>query len=202
MHAHDESLAMNRALAVAAAAATIVIAGLAVAVFMPRIPQPERVVVGGPFQLLDGGGHTVTDRDFRGRWMLIYFGYTHCPDACPTTLSDLASAIDKLPAADRAQVAPLFITVDPARDTPAVMGNYAHAFGAEFTGLTGSDEQIAAAERGFRVFAQKHPLKGNDYAMDHSSVIYVMGPTGNLAGLLDTGMKPAEMAQRLRELGV
>ena len=151
---------------------------------------------------MDGSGRSVPDRDFRGRWMLIYFGYTHCPDACPTTLSDLASAVDKLPPADRAQVAPLFITVDPARDTPAVMGDYAHAFGAAFTGLTGSDEQIAAAERAYRVFAQKHPLKGNDYAMDHSSVIYVMGPGGKLAGLLDTGMKPAEMAQRLRELGV
>ena len=192
---------MNRAF-VACAAAALVIAGLAAAVFVPRVTHPEQVVVGGPFELVDGSGHTVTDRDFRGRWMLIYFGYTHCPDACPTTLSDLASAIDKLPAPDRAKVAPLFITVDPARDTAPVIGDYAHAFGENFAGLTGSDEQIAAVERSYRVFAQKHPLKGSDYAMDHSSVIYVMGPGGKLAGLLDDGMKPADMAQRLRELGV
>ena len=90
----------------------------------------------------------------------------------------------------------------PARDTPAVVGSYAHAFGPAFIGLTGSEDAIADVERDYRVYAAKRPLKGADYAMDHSSVIYVMGPSGGLAGLLDDQMKPAEMAARLQKLGV
>jgi protein SCO1/2 len=191
---------MNRLL-IACAAGGLVIAGLAAALIIPGLTHKEDVEIGGPFRLQDGAGRTVTDRDFRGRWMLVYFGYTHCPDACPTTLGDLAAALDKLPAPDRARVAPIFITVDPARDTPAVIGDYAHAFGPAFVGLTGSEAAIADAEREYRVYAQKHPLHDGDYAMDHSSVIYVMGPGGRLAGLLDDQMKPAEMAERLRKLG-
>ena len=184
-------------------AGLVVLAGLAAVVIVPRLAHTDAtLVIGGPFTLVDGHGRQVTDQDFRGRWMLIYFGYTHCPDACPTTLNDLATALDTLPAADRAQVASLFITVDPARDTPSVVGDYAQAFGPSFVGLSGSQAQVDAAEKAYRVFAQKHPLKGGDYAMDHSSVIYVMGPGGALAGLLDDGMKPADMAGRLRKLGV
>jgi protein SCO1/2 len=190
--------------AVAIAAMAVVALAGAGAIVVPRIEAstaPAGLQIGGPFALLDGSGKIVTDRDFRGRYMLVYFGYTHCPDVCPTTLTDIAAALDKLPAKDRARVAPLFITVDPARDRPAVMGDYAHAFGPSFVGLTGSAAAIASVEQEYRVYAAKHPLAHGDYGIDHSSVLYVMGPDGNFMGVIDDGSKPAEMAQRLLAFG-
>ena len=134
--------------------------------------------------------------------MLIYFGYTHCPDACPTTLNDMALALDKLSPAQRARVAPLFITVDPQRDTPAMIGDYVSAFGKEFTGLTGSQQAIGAAEAEYHVYAEKHALAHGDYAMDHSSILYVMGPDGSFVGIINAGTKPDEIALRLKSFGV
>jgi protein SCO1/2 len=160
------------------------------------------LVIGGPFSLVDGTGRNVTDRDFRGKFLLVYFGYTHCPDVCPTTLGAMAEALGKMPAPARARVVPVFITVDPARDTASVVGAYAHAFGPEFVGLTGSAAAIADVEREYRVYAQKHVLEGGDYAMDHSSVIYVMAPDGSFDAVLDDQMAPATMAQQLTKLGV
>ncbi len=194
---------MRRGL-IAAAAGCVVLAGLAALAILPRAPAPatpDKVAIGGPFHLIDGTGKPVTDASFRGRYMLIYFGYTHCPDACPTMLSDLASAIDKLPKADRARVAPIFITVDPARDTPALMGDYAQAFGPSFVGLTGAQPDITAAEDEYHVYAQKHPLKNGDYAMDHSSILYVMGPDGAYRGVIED-TKPELMAQQMQNYGV
>jgi protein SCO1/2 len=195
---------------IAALAGAIVIAGLGAAALLPRLAgsgpaaaaAAGGVTIGGPFALVNGDGKTVTDRDFRGRFMLVYFGYTHCPDACPTTLNDMALALDKLSAAQRARVAPVFITVDPERDTPSMIGDYAGAFGKAFTGLTGSQAAISAAEAAYHVFAQKHPLAHGDYAMDHSSIIYVMGPDGGFVGVINAGTKPEEIAQRLQAFGV
>jgi protein SCO1/2 len=185
----------------AGALVLVVLAG--VALLPRRAPgHDEKVTIGGPFHLIDGKGHAVSDTDFRGKFMLVYFGYTHCPDACPTTLSDLASAIDKLPAADRARLVPLFITVDPERDTPDMMGEYAQAFGPAMVGLTGSAEQIAQAEAEYHVYAKKHPLKHSDYAMDHSSIVYVMGPDGSYRGVIPDNAKPVLMAEMLKNLGV
>jgi len=113
----------------------------------------------------------------------------------------MASAIDKLPAAARKRVVPLFITVDPERDTPSMMGDYAAAFGPEFVGLTGSADAIAAAEQEYHVYAQKHPLAHGEYAMDHSSIMYVMGPDGRFLGVIGDGAKPGEIAQRLVAFG-
>src|SRR3954447_24211281 len=135
--------------------------------------------IGGPFQLESGDGKPVTDRDFRGKYMLVYFGYTFCPDVCPTTLNAVADAMDKLgPKADRVQ--PLFITVDPKRDTPAVVKQYAAAFGHRVIGLTGSAEQIAKVSKEYRVYYAEHRTGPgpDDYAMDHSSILYLMGPDG------------------------
>lgn len=115
----------------------------------------EQPAIGAPFTLVNAAGHTVTDRDFRGKYMLIYFGYTFCPDVCPTTLNALAGALEKLgPRADRVQ--PLFITVDPKRDTPSIIGQYTAAFGARIIGLTGTSEQIATVEKEYRVYAAEH----------------------------------------------
>jgi protein SCO1/2 len=182
------------------AAGGIVIAGMAAAALLPHLTASEPSI-GGPFALTNGAGQAVTDKTYLGRWKLVYFGYTHCPDACPTTLSDIAAALDKLPAAGRENLSVLFITVDPARDTAKVIGDYAKAFGPEFIGLTGTQAELAPVEQSFRVYAQKHQLKGGDYAMDHSSIIYVMAPDGHFVGLLDDGLSPAEMARRLVQMG-
>ena len=157
------------------------------------------VAIGGPFTLEDGGGATVSDTAFRGRWMLVYFGYTHCPDACPTALNDMANTLDLL-GPQRRKVAPLFITVDPERDTPAVMRDYAQAFGAEIVPLTGTPAQVEAAEKEYRVYAAKHPNKSGGYDMDHSSIIYLMDPAGKFVAIFGTGTSPKDMADRMRKL--
>jgi protein SCO1/2 len=196
-----------RANLVGALAGLIVLTGLGAAAVLPRLAGPgpataDAVTIGGPFALVDGHGKTVTDKDFRGRYMLIYFGYTHCPDACPATLNDISLALDKLTPAERARVVPLFITVDPERDTPAMIGDYVAAFSKDFVGLTGDRAAISAAEAEYHVYAEKHPLKHGDYAMDHSSIMYVMGPDGGFVGVINDGTKPVEIAQRLKAFGV
>ena len=157
------------------------------------------VAIGGPFTLEDGTGAVVSDAAFRGRWMLVYFGYTHCPDACPTALNDMANALDLL-GPQRRRVAPLFITVDPERDTPAVMRDYVQAFGAQIMGLTGTPAQVEAAEKEYRVYAAKHPTKDGGYDMDHSSIIYLMDPAGKFVAIFNNGTNPQEMAERMRTL--
>jgi protein SCO1/2 len=135
--------------------------------------------VGGPFALQDGNGRTVTDRDLRGRWLLVYFGYTSCPDACPTTLTEVATAMDKL-GEHADQVQPVFISVDPQRDTPQVVKDYVAAFTPKLLGLTGTPEQVAQVAREYRVYYAIHRSGGGpgDYSVDHSSLLYLMGPDG------------------------
>ena len=153
--------------------------------------------IGGPFTLTDGAGHPVTDRTFRGKWMLVYFGYTHCPDACPTALNDIANALDQMGAARR-EVAPLFITVDPERDTPKVMAEYAGAFSSQIVGLTGTAQQVADVEKEYKVYAARHPEKDGDYEMDHSDIIYLMNPQGKFVAIFNGGTSPADMTKRLQ----
>jgi cytochrome oxidase Cu insertion factor (SCO1/SenC/PrrC family) len=152
-------------------------------------------LVGGSFTLEDGNGEQVTDRDFRGKYLLVYFGYTFCPDVCPTTLTEAADALDRLgPKAGRLQ--PLFITVDPKRDTPAVVKQYAAAFSPRLIGLTGSPEQIAQVAKEYRVYYAEHrtgPGPG-DYTMDHSSILYLMGPDGRFIAPIRADETGAEMA--------
>ena len=168
-----------------------------------KVPGLGRVVttgqanVGGPFQLTDQSAKRVTDKDFRGRYMLIYFGYSFCPDVCPTTLSVMAQALEKL--GDRSQrIAPILITIDPERDTPKVLEDYVKAFGPSFVGLTGSVAEIKDAEKKYRVYAAKKPLEGGNYGMDHSSVIYLMGPDGKLVSFYDEAISPDDLAKELR----
>jgi protein SCO1/2 len=157
--------------------------------------------VGGPFTLQDGSGKTVTDRDFRGKYMLVYFGYTHCPDVCPTTLNAVADALDKLgPKAQR--IVPLFITVDPKRDTAAVVKQYAAAFGPNFVGLTGSASEIAEVAKEYRVYYAEHRTGPgpDDYSMDHSSVLYLMDIKGNFVAPVRADLSGDEMASNLSKL--
>ncbi|MGA9869137.1 MAG: SCO family protein [Acetobacteraceae bacterium] len=157
--------------------------------------------VGGPFTLENGNGQTVTDRSFRGKYMLVYFGYTYCPDVCPTTLNEVAGALDKLgPKAKLIQ--PLFITIDPERDTPAIVRQYAAAFTPLLMGLTGTPTEIAKAEREYHVYAAKHVTGPgpNDYSMDHSSFLYLMGPNGRFLAPIPTGDTAEELARQLDHL--
>ena len=154
--------------------------------------------VGGPFRLTDQNGKAVSDADFRGRYMLIYFGYSFCPDVCPTTLSVMAQALDRLGGESR-RVTPIFITIDPERDTPQVLGDYMKAFGPNFVGLTGSAAAIKDVEKKYRVYAVKKPLEKGGYGMDHSSVMYLMGPDGKMISFYDEAISPDDLAKDLRQ---
>lgn len=156
--------------------------------------------IGGPFRLIDGDGRGITEQSFRGKAMLIYFGYTHCPDACPTALQDMATAVDKLTPALRRQVQIVFVTVDPERDTPAVMKSYTGAFDAGIEGLTGSPGAIAQAAREYRVYYARHTEKGGEYSMDHSSIMYLMDKQGRFVSIFTAETTPDEMAAELRKV--
>lgn len=155
--------------------------------------------IGGPFTLVDQNGSRRSSADFRGRFMLIYFGYSYCPDVCPTTLSLMSDALDKLGASSDA-VVPIFITIDPERDSPARLKAYLASFGPRFVGLTGDLEAIKKVAALYRVYLKKEPLKGGNYAMDHSSVIYLMGRDGKFVGFWDdTSIGPDKLAAALRK---
>jgi len=155
--------------------------------------------IGGPFRLVDQNDKTVTDEDMRGKWLLVYFGYTHCPDACPTALNDMTLALEAL-GEKRDEVRPVFITVDPERDTPAVLKSYLASFDAPILALTGTPDAIAQAAKAYRVYYARHSLPGGDYEMDHSSVIYVMDPQGRFTASFTHESSPQDMAARLRKL--
>jgi protein SCO1 len=155
--------------------------------------------IGGSFRLVDQNGKTVTDADLKGKWSLVYFGYTHCPDACPTALNDIAIALDQL-GPRREAVRSVFITVDPERDTPEVLKEYVTSFDAAILALSGSPEEIARAAKAYRVYYAKHPEPGGDYSMDHSSVIYVMDPEGRFTASFTHQSTPEEIAERLKKL--
>lgn len=152
--------------------------------------------IGGPFSLTDQNNRTRTDGDFRGRWRLVYFGYTHCPDVCPTTLQKIADALRELGPRARNFV-PLFISVDPARDTPSVLKIYLAAFGPEFIGLTGTPAQIASVARAYRVYFARHDLPGGGYSIDHADTLYLMTPRGRFDSLIDAQGSAAALKQQL-----
>jgi len=158
--------------------------------------------LGGPFALLDGNGKTVTDRDFRGKYMLVYFGYTFCPDVCPTTLNEVADAMDRLGPKKADRVQPVFITVDPKRDRPEVLKHYVAAFGPRVIGLTGTPEDIAKVAKEYRVYYAEHRTGGgpDDYTMDHSSILYLMGPNGQFLAPIRADESGAQMAANLAKL--
>src|SRR5438105_1308802 len=155
--------------------------------------------IGGPFRLVDQSGKTVTDADLKGKWSLVYFGYTHCPDACPTALNAIAIALDQL-GQKREAVRSVFITVDPERDTPEVLKEYVANFDAPILALSGSPEEIARAAKAYRVYYAKHSEPGGDYSMDHSSVIYLMDPEGRFTASFTHQSTPEEIAERLKKL--
>ena len=155
--------------------------------------------IGGSFALEDQNGRAVTDQTFRGKWLIVYFGYTHCPDACPTALNNIADALDQL-GEKRKRVAPIFITIDPARDTAKVLKEYLENFGPDFAGLTGSDAAIGSVEQEYHVYAAKHAEPNGDYDVDHSSIVYIMDPTGRFITNFTDETDPSTIATRLKAL--
>jgi protein SCO1/2 len=153
--------------------------------------------IGGPFVLTDQDGHARSDKDFRGRFVLLYFGYTYCPDVCPTTLQDMANALAKL-GPKSANVVPVFITIDPERDTPAVLKKYMPAFGPHFVGLTGSMADITRVAHAYRVYFAKQPVTGGGYSVDHSSIVYLLGPDGKLVAIFDASAGANALAGGLK----
>jgi protein SCO1/2 len=167
---------------------------------VPRMGQTlvsGRIAVGGPYALTDQDGKPRASSDFAGKYQLIYFGYTFCPDVCPTTLALMAAALDGL-GPDRDRIVPVFITIDPERDTPEVLKKYVAAFGPRFVGLTGTPDEIAKVEKEYRVYAKKGPVENGTYAMDHSSVIYLLGPDGKLASFYDDITTPEDLVRKIK----
>jgi protein SCO1/2 len=153
--------------------------------------------IGGPFALVDQNGKPFTDQDMKGKPYLVFFGYTHCPDICPTTLFDMSQLMQKLgPDADR--VGALFITVDPERDTVPLMKDYMSSFDPHLRGLTGSRAAVDQAIKDYRVYAKKVPLEGGDYSMDHSAVVYLMDRDGRFVAPFSLQRKAEVEANELR----
>jgi cytochrome oxidase Cu insertion factor (SCO1/SenC/PrrC family) len=160
-----------------------------------------QALVGGPFTLTDHTGKHVSDTDFRGRNMLLFFGFTYCPDICPTALQVMAATMDKLgPKADR--VVPLFITVDPDRDTPEQLAQYVATFHPKLLGLTGTREEIDTVLKAYRVYAQKveDPKSTAGYTMNHSTIVYLMGPDGQYRTHFTHATSVEAMYERLSKL--
>jgi cytochrome oxidase Cu insertion factor (SCO1/SenC/PrrC family) len=154
--------------------------------------------VGGPFRLIDQTGRSRADGDFRGRVMLVYFGYTNCPDVCPTTLGVMADALAKL-GPRRQKITPVFITIDPERDTPKALAAYLQSFGPDFVGLTGTAKSVRKVADSYHVFYGRHALAGGGYAMDHTSVIYLMGRDGKFVTYYDETIGPDALAGDLKK---
>ena len=165
----------------------------------PKATSSGTAAIGGPFELVDTDGKQVSDQTYRGTWMLIYFGYTFCPDACPTALSNMGIALEAL-GAEANVIQPLFITVDPKRDTVATLHSYLQSFDPRIVGLTGSEAQIRAIAKTYRVYVepQKPEVDGN-YLVDHSSYLYLMDPDGTFVDVVQSTTPPAQIADWLRK---
>jgi protein SCO1/2 len=152
--------------------------------------------IGGAFTLVSQSGSKVSDKDFAGAPFLVFFGFTHCPDVCPTTLYETSEVLRALgTSADKLKVA--FITVDPERDTPEALKNYLSSFDPRIVGLTGSQEEIDRVTRAYRAYYRKVPLKDGNYTMDHTALVYLMDKRGNFVGSFNVKRPPQEAAKEL-----
>ena len=182
-----------------AAAVTAGAAGYRLLTSSPAPATSGTALVGGPFRLTAHTGAKVSDQDFRGKFMLIFFGYTYCPDVCPSELQVISAALDKL-GDDGRDIQPLFVTIDPARDTPEVVAQYVKNFHPRFVGLTGSAAEVAAMAKAYRVFYGKAEGSGaTDYLMDHSSIVYLMDREGRFLKHFGYSTDAEGLARGLKE---
>ncbi len=167
---------------------------------LAREPAPAAIAIGGPFALTDHNGRSVSDQDYRGDYMLIYFGYINCPDICVPTLNNMSAALDALGAAGEA-IKPIFITVDPLRDTVEALAGYVPNFHPRLVGLTGTARQIKAVSAAYSVFfeAGEHAGGDDDYQVGHSGYVYLMGPDGGFLTVMSHAKAGAAMAARIKE---
>lgn len=188
-------LAMTAALLAGAAA----LAGITI-VLWPRGGGEVAVspsTVGGPFTLTDQNGRTVTEADFKGKPFLVFFGFTHCPDVCPTALFDMSEVFRRL-GPDAEKVNALFISVDPERDTPEKLKDYLQSFHARISALTGSQSDIDAVTKAYKAYAKRVPLEGDAYTMDHSAIVYLMDRNGRFVAPFNLKRPADEAAADLR----
>lgn len=160
------------------------------------VSVPVTATIGGPFALIDHNGKAITHRDLEGKPTLIFFGFTHCPDVCPTTLMEISKVFELL--GPQAKVAALFMSVDPERDTPALLKDYVSNFDSRIIGVTGPRESVDAALKTFRVFARKTKGEGDSYSVDHSSLVYLMDKRGRFATAFNLQQSPEQAARALR----
>jgi protein SCO1 len=153
--------------------------------------------IGGPFKLIDQNGNTITDADLKGRPFLVFFGYTHCPDVCPTTLFDVSEVMRAL-GTDAHRTGALFITVDPERDTPAVIKDYLSSFDPHLRGATGDRAAVDAVEKAYRVYAKKIATESGDYTMDHTALVYLMDKQGRFVAPFSLKRRPEDAAADLK----
>ncbi|MBN8979843.1 MAG: SCO family protein [Rhizobiales bacterium] len=189
----------TRPLAVIAAFGASLVVGLLVTFWLvggfKTVTAPASI--GGAFQLTDQSGQTVTEKSLLGKPTIIFFGFTHCPDVCPTSLFEMSEVLRAM-GPDAAKLNAYFISVDPERDTVAAMKDYLSSFDPSLKGLTGTPEQIAQVVSGYRVYAKKVPLKDGDYTMDHTALIYLMDRNGKFVKPFDLKRKPEEAAAELK----
>lgn len=170
---------------------------VSVALYIVSQPADHRATanIGGPFQLTDQSGKRVSEASYKGGPMIVFFGFTHCPDVCPTTLFEMTEVLKRIPKDKK--VAALFVTVDPERDTPALLKEYLSSFDPRISGLTGSREEIDAALKAYRVFAKKVPQENGEYSMDHSAIIYLMDKQGRFVNALNMQQPPEAVAREI-----
>lgn len=162
-------------------------------------PQASKVIIGGPFTMTSHLGKAVTEKDYFGKPMAMFFGFTNCPDICPTVLLRMTDLMAKLgPDADKLQV--ILVSVDPERDTPDVLKSYIAQFDPRFSAMTGTPEQLAAFAKGYRFVYKKVPLQGSDYTMDHSAGVYLYDANGGFVGTLDPHEKDRVVLKKLSKL--
>jgi protein SCO1 len=180
------------------------VAGLAsmfTVLFVVNKPQAGSLTgaaaIGGPFRLTDQNGRPFSDTDVKGEPFLVFFGFTHCPDACPTTLLELSDVLDKL-GADADKVRVLFITIDPERDNPGALKDYLSAFNSRLVGLTGDPQAVTTVARAYHVYFKKVPLEGGDYTMDHTAIVYLMNKEGRFVTPFSLKRSAQDAADDLR----
>ncbi len=161
------------------------------------VPIPQSSTVGGPFKLIDQDGRTVTEQDMKGKPFLVFFGFTHCPDVCPTALFDISEVFRKL-GPDAGRAGALFITVDPERDTPEAMKSYLSSFDPHLRGLTGDEAAIDGAVKSYRAYYKKVPNPDGSYTMDHTALVYLMDKEGRFVAPFNLKRRPEDSAADLR----
>lgn len=188
-----------RPLVIATAFASSLVVGLLVLFWamggVSKVAQPA--AIGGPFQLTDQNGKAVTDKNLKGKPTLIFFGYTHCPDVCPTSLFEMSEVLRAM-GKDADKVNAVFISVDPERDTPATMRDYLSSFDPHLEGLSGDPAETAKVITSYRVYAKKVPTKDGDYTMDHTALIYLMDREGRFVSPFNLKRSPEETATELK----